>query len=138
MSSIGIGVIVDSVSRILDDVFTSDEERLKIELESQKEKRKSISEQISINKIEASHSSLFIAGWRPAIGWVGAVSLAYQFLLYPILVWGWHTLQAMGHIALTLQPPPTLPVDLLWVILSGMLGIAGMRSFDKTKVNTNK
>lgn len=59
--------------------------------------------------------------------------MAYQFLLYPMLVWGWSLLQAKGWVAAELQPPPMLDTDALWVILSGMLGIAGMRSVEKVK-----
>ena len=59
--------------------------------------------------------------------------MAYQFLLYPLFQWGWKYLQAMGWIPAGMEPPPVLDADQLWVILSGILGIAGMRSFEKTK-----
>ena len=89
--------------------------------------------QIEVNKTEAQHSSVFVAGWRPAIGWIGAAAMAYQFLLYPLMLWGWTYLQGMGWIPKELTPPPVLDADQLWVILSGILGIAGMRSFEKSK-----
>ena len=44
--------------------------------------------QLEINKEEAKSGSIFIAGWRPAIGWIGVFAMAYQFVLYPFLVWG--------------------------------------------------
>jgi uncharacterized membrane protein YphA (DoxX/SURF4 family) len=76
---------------------------------------------------------MFVSGWRPAIGWIGVLAMAYQFLLYPLFQWGWKWAQATGWIPAGLEPPPVLDADQLWVILSGILGIAGMRSFEKTK-----
>ena len=90
-------------------------------------------EKIEVNKIEASSSSVFVSGWRPAIGWIGVAAMAYQFLLYPLFQWAWKYLQAMGWVPTGMDPPPVLEADQLWVILSGILGIAGMRSFEKTK-----
>jgi hypothetical protein len=53
--------------------------------------------------------------------------------MYPMLVWGWSLMQAKGWVSAELNPPPMLNTDALWVILSGMLGIAGMRSVEKVK-----
>ena len=114
--------------------------------------------QIEINEAEAQHGSVFVAGWRPFIGWVGGLALAYQFLLYPILIWLWTVLQAsqvipchldpaaiaaaktVGGAAMqcSFNPPPTLPADALFAIVTGMLGIGGMRSFDKLKKTDTK
>ena len=89
--------------------------------------------QIGVNNTEAQHASVFVAGWRPAVGWIGAAALAYQFLLYPMLTWVWALAQANGYLPGGMQPPPVLDADALWVILSGILGIAGMRSFEKSR-----
>lgn len=78
--------------------------------------------QIEINKIEAANPDWFVAGWRPAIGWVCAAGLGYQFLLDPLLLWLFP-----GH------TPVTLDASQLYSLTAGMLGIAGMRSFDKLK-----
>ena len=59
--------------------------------------------------------------------------MAYQFVLYPFMVWLWALMQAKGWVPTTLTAPPMLDTEALWVILSGMLGIAGMRSFEKAK-----
>jgi hypothetical protein len=53
--------------------------------------------------------------------------------MYPMLVWGWSLMQAKGWVSTELKPPPMLDTDALWVILSGMLGIAGMRTAEKVK-----
>jgi hypothetical protein len=133
MNLLGIGAIVEGVSKIADDLFTSDEERLKVALQEKVIEAGLIQGQLDINVAEAKHKSIFVAGWRPAIGWVGAIALGYQFILYPFLTWIWSIAQAKHWVPIELSPPPPLPADALWVILSGMLGIAGMRSFDKLK-----
>jgi hypothetical protein len=133
MNLLGIGAIVEGVGKIADDLMTSDEERMKIVLAEKVIEADLIKGQLEINKAEAQHKSIFVAGWRPAIGWTGAIAMAYQFVLYPLLIWIWAWAQAKGALPANLNAPPTLPADALWVIISGMLGIAGMRSFDKAK-----
>jgi hypothetical protein len=71
--------------------------------------------QSDVDKVEASSASLFVAGWRPAIGWVCAAAYAFQFLLRPMLQWGF---AAAGH-AVTL---PGLD-DSLTSLTYGMLGM---------------
>lgn len=128
-----IGEVISNVGKVADDLFTSDEERLAMALEEKKLETSLVTGQLAVNAAEATHPSVFVAGWRPAIGWIGAAALAYQFLLYPLLVWGWSLLQAQGYVPTTQAPPPVLDAEALWVLLTGMLGIAGLRSFDKFK-----
>lgn len=128
-----IGAIVAAVGGVIDDLHTSDKERLDAEIELRKIDAGLLQGQMEVNKVEAASSSLFVAGWRPAIGWIGAVALGYQFLLYPLLVWIWTLLQARDLVPGSLQPPPMLDTEALWVVLSGMLGIAGLRSVEKVK-----
>lgn len=128
-----IAGIIEAVGGVVGDLVTTDRERLQAEIELRKLDQALDLGQIEVNKVEAASSSLFTSGWRPAIGWTGAAAMAYQFLLYPMLVWGWALMQANGWVASELQPPPMLDTDALWVILSGMLGIAGMRSVEKVK-----
>jgi len=87
--------------------------------------------QLEVNKVEAAHKSLFVAGWRPYIGWVCGFGLTYQFVLYPILAWNWAALQASGIIGTDFGIPPVLDMEVLMVLITGMLGIGGLRSFDK-------
>lgn len=128
-----IGAIVEAVGGVIDSLHTSDKERLDAEVELRKIDASLLTAQTEVNKAEAQHASIFVAGWRPAIGWTGAAAMAYQFLLYPMLVWAWSLMQARGWVPAELQPPPMLDTDALWVILSGMLGIAGMRTVEKVK-----
>lgn len=137
---VDVGGIITGIGKVADDLFTSDEERAQAELAERELQLKAkeldvrLNEgQTEINKTEAQHASIFVAGWRPACGWIGAVALGYQFIAYPLLVWAWSLIQANGYIPKDMQPPPVLDADALWVLLSGMMGIAGLRSFDKMK-----
>lgn len=129
--SMGLGGIVETVGKVADDLFTSDEERMQAELEAYTAETSRAALQTDVNKVEAAHASIFVAGWRPAIGWIGAGAMAYQFIVYPFLTWGWALMQANEWISTTLSAPPILPTDALWVILTGILGLGAARSYDK-------
>ena len=133
MNFLGIGTVIESVGKVASDLITTDKERMQLELEGRRIDQATDLAQMEVNRVEAASSSVFVAGWRPAIGWVGAAAMAYQFLLYPVLVWAWTWAQAEGHVPKDVKPPPMLDTDALWVILSGMLGIAGMRTWEKGK-----
>lgn len=135
-----LGGIFSTIGDLIDDLHTSDKEKMdaqielaKLGLDERRIEADLVKAQIEVNKTEAQHSSIFIGGWRPAIGWTGAAAMAYQFIVYPFLVWGWSLMQANGWVPADMQPPPMLDTDALWVILSGMLGIATMRSVEKVK-----
>lgn len=91
--------------------------------------------QLEINKIEAASKSMFVAGWRPFIGWVGGMALFYQFIMYPLLMWVWAVAIAKGYIPEGLDIPPVLETGALFSIVTALLGIGAMRSVDK-KNNT--
>lgn len=133
MSLLGVGDIIEAVGKVAGDLITTEKEKRELDLREKEIDQKTDLAQIEVNKVEAASSSVFVAGWRPAIGWIGAAAMAYQFLAYPMMLWAWTYLQGTGWIPTGLKPPPVLDADQLWVILSGILGIAGMRSFEKTK-----
>lgn len=133
MNFLGIGSVIESVGKVASDLITTDKERMELELEAKRIDQAIDLGQMEVNKVEAANQNMFVAGWRPAIGWVGAGAMFYQFLLYPLLVWGWTWMQAEQIVPQDVKPPPMLDTDALWVILSGMLGIAGMRSFEKSR-----
>ena len=87
--------------------------------------------QMEINKIEAAHKSIFVAGWRPFIGWVGGFALAYQFIVHPLMLWTWQIADAMFDMPAGINPPVLGDTEALYTIILGMLGIGAMRSFDK-------
>jgi hypothetical protein len=86
---------------------------------------KQVVAQLEINAREATHASIFVAGWRPAFGWCGAAGFLYATIGQPVLAWvgaikGW-------------PAPPELNLDLLWVVVTGLLGIGGLRTVEKLK-----
>jgi len=130
---IDLGGIVKGIGQVADDLVTSDEERLQMELEGKKIDADLMKGQMAVNQVEASHKSIFVAGWRPGVGWVCVASLAYQFLLYPFLVWSWLLAQGMGWLSSELDYPPILDIGALLTLLTGMLGMGAIRSYDKAK-----
>lgn len=82
--------------------------------------------QMEVNKVEAAHSSIFVAGWRPFIGWMGGVALGYAFLLQPILSW----FLAIIGVETPLPKPDT---ESMMALVTAMLGVTAARSFDKWK-----
>jgi hypothetical protein len=81
--------------------------------------------QSEINKMEAQHRSVFVAGWRPFIGWICGLALAYNFIIRDVIAW--ISPDAM---------PPAIQIDQLITILLGMLGLGGLRTFEKIKDKT--
>ena len=81
-----------------------------------------------INVEEAKNSSIFVAGWRPFVGWICGIALAYNYVAMPFLVW------AAKWIDPSAPTMPTLDSGELMTLLLGMLGVGAMRSYDK-KVN---
>ena len=81
-------------------------------------------DQRDINRAEAASPSLFVAGWRPAIGWVCAAALCFQYLVRPL--WAW----ASGVWWPGAPLPPALD-DMLWQLMFGMLGMGGLRTIEK-------
>ena len=82
--------------------------------------------QTDVNAVEAANPNVFVSGWRPFIGWVCGLALAYQYVAAPILMW----------LAATLSIPlasPTKLDDTLWQLVFAMLGIGGLRTFEKLK-----
>jgi hypothetical protein len=83
--------------------------------------------QIAVNKEEAASGSLFKGGWRPFIGWVCGSAFAYHFVLQPIMIFG---IAAYG---LDLPALPVFDMASLMTVLGGLLGLGGLRTFEKVK-----
>lgn len=86
--------------------------------------------QMEVNKTEAAHSSVFVAGWRPFVGWVGGASLAYAAIIEPLMRFIATLCGYDGEF-------PKIDTSVTTTVLMGMLGIGAMRSHDKrNKVDT--
>jgi hypothetical protein len=83
--------------------------------------------QIEVNKAEAASGSLFKGGWRPAIGWVCASAFAYHFVLQPVIVF------AVLTAGVDLPPLPEFDMASLMTVMMGMLGLGGLRTYEKQK-----
>ena len=83
--------------------------------------------QLDVNRVEAASSSVFTSGWRPAIGWVCGAALAYTYLGYPLLLW------AASVLSPAMTPPQLGNDGMLYELLLGMLGLGGLRTFEKIK-----
>ena len=82
--------------------------------------------QLDINKTEAAHRSIFVAGWRPFIGWSCGVALSWTYVVMPITQF---ILAQTGH----LVDLPAMNMNEMMPVLMGMLGLGGLRSFEKYK-----
>ena len=118
--------LINPVSKILDKFVVDKDLKVKLEHEIKTEIQRANLAQIEVNKVEAQHRSVFVAGWRPFIGWTCAVAMAYHFVMQPIIVF---SLSANG-VDYSL---PEFDMASLMTVVLGILGLGGMRSFEKYK-----
>jgi|TARA_B100000900_G_scaffold290896_1_gene249717 hypothetical protein len=83
--------------------------------------------QIEVNKAEAASGSLFKGGWRPAVGWVCAIAFAYHFIIKDLIIFG------ASFAGAELPELPEFDMGTLLTVLGGMLGIGGLRTYEKQK-----
>ena len=138
MDVTGLGAIFDFGSKVIERIFPDPAQRAQAALELEKlhksgELAKLAAEpdlakgQLEINKVEAASSNIFIAGWRPFTGWCCAVALAYAAILAPIG-------QFVAMVVFGYKGAfPVLDTGTLVSVLLGMLGLGGMRTFEKFK-----
>jgi hypothetical protein len=88
--------------------------------------------QLEINREEAASGNMFVAGWRPFVGWVCGMALAYNYIGKPFLEFGL-LVYGMNHPLLVLPPLPQLDSGELMTVLMGMLGLGGLRTFEKVR-----
>ena len=125
-----LSALIGPVSSILDKVIPDKDlrERLSHEIATMAEKhaQAQVMAQIEVNKIEAASSSVFVSGWRPAIGWICAMGMAGNFLIIPF-----------ANMALELSKTgvtiPIIALSEMMPVLMGMLGLGAMRTVEKVK-----
>ena len=127
MNPLLLAPLLDFGKDIVGRFFPNEDEKRKAEAEFLKMamdgELKQVIAQLQINAQEAAHPSIWVSGWRPGFGWVGGAGFGYAVLLQPLLAWlaavkGWPI-------------PPTLDTDLLLTVAGGMLGIGGLRTYEK-------
>lgn len=127
MNPLLLGPILDIGKTLLERFVPDPEKKAAAEMELVKMaadgELKQVIAQLEINSREAASPSLWVSGWRPFFGWIGGLGFLYATVLQPVLVWygsakGWPS-------------PPEVNIDLLWVVITGLLGIGGLRTFEK-------
>ena len=118
-----LSALIGPVSAILDKVIPDKDLREKLSHEiatmAERHSQEQVMAQIEVNKAEAAHKSLFVAGWRPAIGWICGFALLYSTIISPVIgIW---------------VEVPEIDTSLLTSTMLGMLGLGAMRTFEKTK-----
>jgi hypothetical protein len=83
--------------------------------------------QLEINKAEAASGSLFKGGWRPAVGWICAIAFAYHFVLQPLIIF------VVAIVGVDIPNLPKFQMNTLLTVLGGLLGIGGLRTYEKQK-----
>lgn len=127
MWQLAIPIIGTLLDKIFPDKTKADEAKAKLlELQMTGELQQILG-QLEINKAEASSGSAYAASWRPSIGYICAIGLFYNFIIYPMLTW----YASMYHPGFT--PPPLLSENLMELVI-GMLGLAGLRTVEKVKL----
>lgn len=121
-----IDKLIGPISKILDKFVADKDLKVKLEHELKNELHRANLAQVEVNKIEAAHRTVFVAGWRPFTGWSCAAALCYHFLLQPLLVF---ILTALGYNF----DLPEFDMSSLMTILLGMLGLGGLRTYEKQK-----
>lgn len=126
-----IQALIGPVTGLLDKFIPDADEKARIAHElatmSEKHAQELAKGQLEINKEEAKSKNIFVAGWRPFIGWTCGVALLAHFLVFPTAD------VVTAHLGIPAVAYPAFDMDSLMTILLGMLGLGGMRSFEKAK-----
>mgnify|MGYP003108419411 FL=1 len=123
--------LVGPVTGLLDKFIEDKDQKAKLAHElatmADKHAQEAMLAQLEINKAEAASGSLFKGGWRPFVGWTCGIAFAYHFVFQPLLIF------IFAYIGLETPDLPQFDVGTLLPVLGGMLGIGGLRSYEKTK-----
>lgn len=119
-----IGLITSIIGRVWPDKTEQAKAELAAALAEDKNLTDLLTGQMQINAAEAASPSLFVAGWRPFVGWVCASAFAWQFVCLPILLF---ISNAVGHPI----PVPSFDISTMVTVLMGMLGLSTMRTYEK-------
>ena len=119
--------LIDAVGGVVDKFIVDKDLKATLKHEMEMSLHNANLAQIELNKAEAQHPSIFVAGWRPMVGWICAIALAYNFIVRDLMAW---VILNTGE-AITL--PPALAMEHLMTILLGMLGLGGLRTYEKQK-----
>ena len=123
MDATGIGAVADLASTVISRLWPDKTEQERAQLAAA---LTIVQGQLDANRAEAASPSAFTSGWRPGVGWVCVAALACQYIARPLVQWGGIV---TGH------PLPDLPGidDNLWQLMLGLLGLGGLRTYEKVQ-----
>tara|TARA_R110002050_G_scaffold289445_1_gene442103 strand:+ start:269 stop:670 length:402 start_codon:yes stop_codon:yes gene_type:complete len=126
-----LDALIGPVTGLLDKFIPDADERARLAHEiatmSERHAQQLAKGQIEINKTEAAHKNMFVAGWRPFVGWTCGIALAWHFVGQPLVVF------VIAYSGVESPPLPAFEMESLLTVLLGMLGLGGLRTFEKTK-----
>ena len=126
-----LDALIGPVTGLLDKFIPDADERARLAHEiatmSERHAQELAKGQLEVNRAEAAHKSLFVAGWRPFVGWTCGIALAWHFVGQPLVVFG------IAVAGIDTPELPTFEMESLLTVLLGMLGLGGLRTFEKTK-----
>ena len=122
-----IGPVTGLLDKFIEDKDQKNALAHEIATLAQKQAHEAQLAQVEVNKQEAQHRSIFVAGWRPFVGWVCGISLAYHFIAVPFILF------ATAIAGIEIPELPSFNMETLTTVLLGMLGLGGLRSFEKYK-----
>lgn len=129
-----LGPILDGILKFIPDKNARAEAKEQFEMQMLSAMTNLVQGQLKINEVQAQHGSIFVAGARPFIMWVCGIALGWNYLLQPIFNWGVYVLVLQGSIDMDMAQTlsaPTLDTGELTTILLGMLGLGGLRTYEK-------
>tara|TARA_R100001369_G_C3280851_1_gene161952 strand:- start:295 stop:696 length:402 start_codon:yes stop_codon:yes gene_type:complete len=126
-----IASLIGPVTGILDKVIPDSDMKAKLAHEiatmSDQHAQQLALAQVEVNKAEAASGSLFKGGWRPFVGWICGIALLYHFILSPLILFG------VSLAGVDIPPIPEFDMGSLMTVLMGMLGLGGLRTYEKQK-----
>lgn len=125
-----VNILVGPITKLLDKIIPDKDERDRLAFEiatlTERHAHEASMAQLEVNKTEAQHGSIFVAGARPAIMWICGAGIAWNFVIKPIVMW-------FGFLyGVDLDGAPELDTSELTTILLGMLGLGGLRTYEKS------
>lgn len=123
----GIDLLSKVIDRVLPNKVEADKAKAELLVMQTKGELDQLVGQLDINKVEAGHQSIFVAGWRPFIGWVCGIALAYAALIEPIM-------RFMAKVAFSYNGEfPVIDHDITMQVLLGLLGLGAYRSYERVQ-----
>ena len=124
-----LSALIGPVTGLLDKFIEDKDQKAKLAHEiatmSEKHAQELAMGQLEVNKAEAAHRSVFVSGWRPFVGWTCGVALAWHFVLQPLVIF------TTAYFGVTLPVLPEFDMNSLMTVLVGMLGLGGLRTYEK-------